>query len=182
MSPAPRTWPPSPWGHPVPGAWPMRCKAPKFTAGRGGGGQAWGLGQPGKDPAPAAVATHLSADQTQVAAERQEERPAAIHADSGPGPAGPRTRRRSVPPPRPGWGAGEEGGLRSGPQRSGAQAVATTAAAHPHGPRAPPPPAPAPSLGAGEDLDKGPGSKAATWADPEPTRASTVWGLRREPA
>lgn len=144
MSPAPGTWPPSPWGHPVPGAWLTRCKAPKFTAGRGGGGQAWGLG---KDPAPDAVATHLSADQTQVAAERQEERPAAIHADSGPGPTGSRTRTRSAPPPRPGWGAGEEGGLRSGPPRSGAQAAAAAAAAHPHGPRAPPPPAPAPSLG-----------------------------------
>lgn len=36
--------------------------------------------------------------------------------------------------------------------------------------------------GAGEDLDTEPGSEAATWADPKPTRASTAGGLRREPA
>lgn len=106
-----------------------------------------GAGTAREGSSPGAVATHLGADQTQVAAERQEERPAAIHADSGPGPAGPRTRRRSAPPPRPGLGAGEEGGLRSGPPRSGSQAAAAAAVAHPHGPRAPPPPAPAPSLG-----------------------------------
>lgn len=101
-----------------------------------------------KRTSPTTVATHLGADQTQVAAERQEERPAAIHADSGPGPAGPRTRGRSAPPPRPGWraGAGEGDGLGWGLRRSGAQAAAAAAAAHPHGPWAPPPSTPAPSL------------------------------------
>ncbi|XP_021114636.1 collagen alpha-1(II) chain-like isoform X1 [Heterocephalus glaber] len=95
----------------------------------------------------------------------------------GPAPRGPGrvdgTRR-----PR-----GQGGGLgrRVGSARvrgSGAQAAATAAAAHPHGPWAPPPPAPAPSLGGWG----GPGSETATWADPEPARASTARGLRREPA
>lgn len=36
--------------------------------------------------------------------------------------------------------------------------------------------------GVGEGLGAGPGSEAATWADPEPERASTAGGLRREPA
>ncbi|CAN0276508.1 unnamed protein product [Rangifer tarandus platyrhynchus] len=35
--------------------------------------------------------------------------------------------------------------------------------------------------GVGEGLGAGPGSEAATWADPEPERASTAGGLRREP-
>lgn len=111
-----------------------------------------------KRTSPAAFATHLSADQTQVAAERQEERPAAVHADSRPGPTGPQTRGPSAPPPRPGWraGAGEEGGLGWGLRRSGALAAAAAVAAHPHGPRAPPPLAPTPSsLGDREEPGRG---------------------------
>lgn len=46
-------------------------------------------------------------------------------------------------------------------------------------------PRPRPRLrcwGAEEGLGARPGSEATTWADPEPERASTAGGLRREPA